>query len=68
MYKVEATGEIKTSYFEAIRAAENLGCNVVMADTGAVRWRPAPTVSAKKMRIYKERLAAYQAQQLQGGK
>ena len=50
------------SFFKAIAAAKEVNAQV-LNESGEARWTPAEKVSDKKMRVYKERLAAYSAQQ-----
>lgn len=61
MYTVNGTEF--ASFTQAIQAAKAIGADVLQADNGARRWTPAPAPSAKKTRMYRERLAAYKAQQ-----
>jgi hypothetical protein len=50
-------------FFEAIRYANTVKCDIVEIATGKTRWTPAPPVSAKRIRDYNNRKAAYEAQQ-----
>ena len=63
MYQVTVTGEEFQSFLAAVRAAGPLRSNVVEVDTGTIRWTPAPPVDRKRMRYYRERVAAYAAQE-----
>lgn len=51
-----------TSFLTAVAVAKESGSEVFDSN-GVRRWHPAPAVSGKKARLYKERLAAYNAQQ-----
>ena len=62
-YEVKATGEVFVSFFEACKAGEAAKSEVYEVNTGIRRWYPAESVSAKNMRYYEERIAAYKAQQ-----
>ena len=62
-YEVRKTGQIFESFFEACRAGEASKSEVYEVNTGLRRWYPAEDVSAKNMRYYEERIAAYKAQQ-----
>ena len=62
-YEVRKTGQIFESFFEACRAGEASKSEVYEVNTGIRRWYPAEDVSAKNMRYYEERIAAYKAQQ-----
>ena len=59
----EANGKHFKSFFAAIEEAKKADCNVVDTRTGATKWTPSPKVSAKKIRMYNEHKAAYEAQQ-----
>lgn len=61
MYKVESTGELYSSFLGAVKAANIMKCHVIEVETGITRWSPAPLVSAKKMRMYAEKVAAHDA-------
>ena len=50
-------------FFEAIKYANTVKCDIVEIATGKRRWTPAPPVSAKRIRDYNNRKAAYEAQQ-----
>lgn len=52
-----------TSYLAAVRAARAAGLEVIEIATGLRRWAPPAPVSAKKVRAYRERLSAYEADQ-----
>ena len=62
-YEVRKTGEVFKSFFEACKAGEASKSEVYEVNTGIRRWYPAESVSAKNMRYYEERMAAYKAQQ-----
>ena len=59
MYTVN--GVEHKDYFAAIEDAKEKGAQVLDAGNGLVRWEPAPAVSAKKMRQYREQKAAHEA-------
>jgi len=59
VYTIDTTGQQVESYFLAIEIAENLKSTVSFGDM--VKWEPAKPVSAKKQRIYNERLSARKA-------
>lgn len=60
MYKVNSK-EFK--YFsKALKFAKEFGFDVFQADNGMRRWTPG-TINAKSAAMYKERQAAYAAQQ-----
>jgi len=61
MYKVNA--ETFDSFMKAVASANKIGAEV-FDDKGVRRWAPAKLPSAKKVRMYNERMAAYNAQQL----
>jgi hypothetical protein len=63
MYEVKTTGEIFKSFMEACKAGKAANSEVYEVNTGIRRWYPAENVSEKNMRYYKERMAAYNAQQ-----
>lgn len=63
MYSVN--DKIFNSYLEAIAEANTTNSFVIETATGTVRWEPAPEVSSKKIREYKNRLNAYNAQEAQ---
>ena len=65
MYQVTKTGERFDSFMKAIAAGKVADSEVLEIATGLVRWNPAPKVTEKKMRIYRERLNAYAAQKAQ---
>lgn len=52
-----------TSYAAAVSAARAIGGEVIEIATGLRRWSPPPPVPAKRMRAYRERVAAYNAQE-----
>lgn len=54
----EVDGHGFNSFLQAIKAAKASGSTVVETATGNVRWRPAPPVSEKRMREYRDRLNA----------
>lgn len=60
MYQVN--NQTFSSFLAAVAVAKVSGSEVFDSN-GARRWHPAPAVSAKKTRMYEERLAAYNAQQ-----
>lgn len=61
MYKVN---EIEfSSWTKAVEYADSTKATVYGVREGRIVWSPAPTVSAKKMRMYRERMAAYKAQE-----
>ncbi len=68
MYKIETTGQIENSYMNAIKVASQLNSKVIEVATGLVRWEPAATVSAKRMRAYSEGAQAHKAYELLKGK
>lgn len=61
LYQLEKTGEQFVSYMKAVTAANAISSNIIEIETGRVRWTPAPSISPKKIRMYNERLAAYEA-------
>ena len=63
MYEVKTTGEIFKSFMEACKAGKAANSEVYEVNTGIRRWYPAESVSEKNMRYYRERMAAYNAQQ-----
>ena len=60
MYTVD--GKPFADFFTAIKEADSLKTTVVEVATGLIRWRPG-TVSKKAQRMYRERKAAYAAQE-----
>ena len=60
-YKVGS--ETFESFSKAVAYAGSINENVFGIRESRVVWTPAPPVSAKKMRMYRERLAAYRAQE-----
>lgn len=60
MYKVNA--EAFDSFLKAVAAANKIGAEVFDSN-GNRRWAPAAAPSDKKLRRYKEQLAAFQAQE-----
>ena len=58
----EANGKPFTSFLAAIAEADKVKAVVVEVATGTIRWRPG-TVSKKAQRMYRERKAAYAAQE-----
>ena len=63
MYEVKATGEKISSFLAAVKVANAANSEVIEVATGLSRWAPAEKPSAKKMRMYAERKAAYDAQE-----
>lgn len=63
MYLYTVNGKPFESFKEAIAKASKTGSHVIEIRTGIVRWSPAPPVSAKRLRMYKERQAAFAAQE-----
>ena len=63
MYEIKTTGEKIESFMKAIRIAEAIGSEVFEVATGLRRWAPAPKVAAKRMRQYREQVAAYAVQE-----
>ena len=59
----EANGKPFDSFKAAVAYANEVNCDVIEVATGIRRWHPAPPPSAAKMRQYRERQAAYAAQQ-----
>lgn len=59
----KAGSETFESFSKAIAYAGSINENVFGIRENRVVWTPAPPVSAKKMRMYRERLAAYRAQE-----
>jgi hypothetical protein len=51
------------SFLKAVNYAKDINAEVYEVATGLRRWAPAAAPSSKKMRLYKERMAAYNAQQ-----
>ena len=66
MYEVKATGEKFASFAGAVATARAIGSKVFEVSTGLCRWEPAPNISNKRMRYYRERCAAYAAQEVAG--
>lgn len=60
MYTVNGTPF--DSFLAAVKAASEVGGNVILSTTGAVKWSPAPAVSRKRLRRYREQLNACKAQ------
>ena len=50
-------------FSKAVSYAKEINAEVYKVATGLRRWAPAASPSSKKMRLYNERLAAYNAQQ-----
>ena len=63
MYEIKITGEKFNSFTKAIAAARAIDAEVIEVATGLRRWAPAPKVSWKRMRQYREQAAAYAAQE-----
>ena len=63
MYEVKTTGEKFNSFLAAVKVANAATSEVIEVATGLSRWAPAEKPSAKKMRMYAERKAAYDAQE-----
>lgn len=63
MYEIKTTGEKFDSFMKATRAAAAIGAEVFEVATGLRRWAPAPKVTAKRMRQYREQAAAFAAQE-----
>lgn len=63
MYEIKITGEKFNSFTKAIAAARAIDAEVIEVATGLRRWAPAPKVSWKRMRQYREQSAAYAAQE-----
>ena len=63
MYEIKITGEKFNSFTKAIAAARAIDAEVIEVSTGLRRWAPAPKVSGKRMRQYREQAAAYAAQE-----
>ena len=57
-----------SSFSKAIAEAKLDGSEVIECATGLRRWAPAPPVTAKRHRVYQERLAARQAYEKMIGK
>lgn len=51
------------SFKEAVARADKLKADVIEVATGVRRWTPAPSVSSKKLKMYRERQAAFEAQE-----
>jgi len=51
------------NFSEAIKYANTIKCDIIEIANGKTRWTPAPPVSAKRIRDYNNRKAAYEAQQ-----
>ena len=64
MYTVN--GNLFNSYMAAIAAAKAENTEVIQADNGMVRWTPPAPVSAKRMRQYRNKAAAYEAAKKNG--
>jgi hypothetical protein len=58
MYQVKTTGQTFNSFLTAVAVAKVEGSEVFEVSTGLRRWAPAAPVSAKKMRLYRDGLAA----------
>ena len=63
MYEVKLTSERFQSFGQAVIAAASVGSEVYEIETGLRCWSPPAEVSAERMQMYKERLAAYHEQQ-----
>jgi hypothetical protein len=63
MYEIKTTGEQIPSFTAACKAGQAAKSEVIEVSTGIRRWAPVELVSAKKMRIYNERMQAYKTQQ-----
>lgn len=61
MYTIKNTGQETESFAVAVKMAQAIDSQVIEKKTGIVRWEPAPAISNKKMRVYRERLAAHEA-------
>ena len=62
MYCVTKTGEIFYSFSKACEAGKESKSEVIDVKSNLRRWSPAVQPSAKKLRMYKERLNAYNSQ------
>ena len=51
------------SFLAAVDYAAAHGAEVFEIATGLRRWTPSPPVDSKRQRLYRERLAAYEAQE-----
>jgi hypothetical protein len=63
MYEIKTTGEKFNSFLKAISAARAINAEVFEAANGVRRWAPAPKVTEKRMRKYREQESAYAAQE-----
>lgn len=61
MYTVNETSF--DSWTKAVEYADTIKAAVFGVREGRIVWSPAPPVSSKKMHMYRERLAAYNAQE-----
>lgn len=64
-YEVRFDGGVEPFdlYLDAVKRASAIGGEVYESENGKRRWHPAPKVSRERARMYRERKAAYEAQQ-----
>ena len=62
MYTVKKTGKRHSSFMAAVHEAASIG-SIVFDEEGITRWSPPP-VSARRIRQYKEQLAANEVQMM----
>ncbi len=63
MYIIESTNQKEASYMKAVKIASEIGSKVIDENTGMVKWEPAPEITEKKIKRYRERKSAYDAYQ-----
>lgn len=63
MYEIKVTGEMFGSFMQAVASAKKIDAEVFEVETGMRRWAPAPKVSSKRIRQYREQASAYAVQE-----